>query len=84
MDGAARHWAISNEKASIYAGFWRVFGGVERDRTADLLVANEALSQLSYNPTHRLMHDFPLNRTFPSVPAQGRTLKPSSGLTRLT
>jgi hypothetical protein len=26
-------------------------GGVERDRTADLLVANEALSQLSYNPT---------------------------------
>jgi hypothetical protein len=27
------------------------FGGVERDRTADLLVANEALSQLSYNPT---------------------------------
>ena len=29
----------------------KVRGGVERDRTADLLVANEALSQLSYNPT---------------------------------
>ena len=34
------------------------FGGAERDRTADLLVANEALSQLSYSPyqthiTHR-------------------------------
>jgi hypothetical protein len=28
-----------------------VFGGAERDRTADLLVANEALSQLSYSPT---------------------------------
>ena len=28
-----------------------IFGGAERDRTADLLVANEALSQLSYSPT---------------------------------
>jgi hypothetical protein len=28
-----------------------LFGGAERDRTADLLVANEALSQLSYSPT---------------------------------
>ena len=27
------------------------FGGAERDRTAGLLVANEALSQLSYSPT---------------------------------
>ena len=27
-----------------------LFGGAERDRTADLLVANEALSQLSYSP----------------------------------
>lgn len=26
------------------------YGGAERDRTADLLVANEALSQLSYSP----------------------------------
>ena len=29
------------------------FGGAERDRTADLLVANEALSQLSYSPPPR-------------------------------
>jgi hypothetical protein len=28
-------------------------GGAKRDRTADLLVANEALSQLSYSPTRR-------------------------------
>jgi hypothetical protein len=28
-----------------------VIGGAKRDRTADLLVANEALSQLSYSPT---------------------------------
>ena len=27
-----------------------VAGGAERDRTADLLIANEALSQLSYGP----------------------------------
>ena len=33
-------------------------GGAERDRTAGLLVANEALSQLSYSPT-----------TFISLPA---------------
>ena len=30
---------------------WKGFGGAERDRTAGLLVANEALSQLSYSPT---------------------------------
>jgi hypothetical protein len=29
----------------------KVLGGAERDRTAGLLVANEALSQLSYSPT---------------------------------
>ena len=29
----------------------RGIGGAERDRTVDLLIANEALSQLSYSPT---------------------------------
>ena len=29
-----------------------LYGGAKRDRTADLLVANEALSQLSYSPTN--------------------------------
>ena len=29
---------------------WTRRGGAERDRTADLLIANEALSQLSYSP----------------------------------
>jgi hypothetical protein len=45
------------KKPAILAGFWNFldfvginFGGAERDRTADLLVANEALSQLSYSP----------------------------------
>ena len=27
-----------------------LFGGADRDRTGDLLVANQALSQLSYSP----------------------------------
>ena len=35
---------------------YRRFGGAERDRTADLLVANEALSQLSYSPTTYLSY----------------------------
>lgn len=30
-----------------------VFGGASRDRTDDLIVANDALSQLSYSPTNR-------------------------------
>ena len=28
------------------------FGGVEGDRTPDLVIANDALSQLSYDPIH--------------------------------
>jgi hypothetical protein len=28
-----------------------IFGGASRDRTDDLIVANDALSQLSYSPT---------------------------------
>src|SRR5579872_407154 len=34
-------------------------GGAERDRTADLLIANEALSQLSYSPEPRVRRRFP-------------------------
>src|SRR4051812_4074084 len=33
-------------------------GGPERDRTADLLIANEALSQLSYRPSPRVHGPF--------------------------
>ena len=29
---------------------WDKYGGAERNRTAGLLIANEALSQLSYSP----------------------------------
>jgi hypothetical protein len=33
-------------------------GGADRDRTGGLLVANEALSQLSYSPTTKECFDF--------------------------
>ncbi len=33
------------------SGRWRDIGGARRDRTADLLHAMQALSQLSYSPT---------------------------------
>jgi hypothetical protein len=38
-------WPI-NQPATAY----RFFGGADRDRTGGLLVANQALSQLSYSP----------------------------------
>ena len=31
--------------------FIRLIGGADRDRTDDLVIANDALSQLSYGPT---------------------------------
>lgn len=36
---------------TMTGGDWREDGGAERNRTADLLIANETLSQLSYSPT---------------------------------
>ncbi len=37
------------------------FGGEEEDRTPDLVIANDALSQLSYPPTSR---NFAMSRAF--------------------
>ena len=34
----------------LSSAFWHRFGGATRDRTADLLRAKQALSQLSYSP----------------------------------
>lgn len=38
--------------AQVFRIMWRVmiFGGAAGDRTPDLLIANQALSQLSYSP----------------------------------
>jgi hypothetical protein len=34
-----------------------LIGGASRDRTDDLVVANDALSQLSYSPTAKMAGD---------------------------
>jgi hypothetical protein len=57
-----------------------IYGGAERDRTADLLVANEALSQLSYSPPPNarrtpLLQAQRRQTTSPSVPASATRLK---------
>src|SRR3989338_641019 len=39
---------------------WQSFGGADRDRTDDLVIANDALSQLSYCPSSE--QDFARNR----------------------
>ena len=41
---------ISKSKNPLEAAGFGVFGGDGRDRTADLLIANQSLSQLSYAP----------------------------------
>jgi hypothetical protein len=47
------------------------FGGAGRDRTGDLIVANDALSQLSYSPTRGL--DCRLLKYFSSDPESAPT-----------
>src|SRR5579863_9343957 len=42
---------ISNINCSMRSFLSGNFGGADRDRTGGLLVANQALSQLSYSPT---------------------------------
>jgi hypothetical protein len=39
---------VVNKKPTILS--WVFYGGGDRDRTGDLIVANDALSQLSYTP----------------------------------
>lgn len=40
------------------------FGGAERDRTADPLLAKQVLSQLSYSPISSIAQDNPGSATF--------------------
>ena len=40
----AQHWAV------CFLLQHSIFGGADRDRTGDLLLAKQALSQLSYSP----------------------------------
>jgi hypothetical protein len=45
------------------------FGGRDRDRTGDLIVANDALSQLSYSPTSSNVRNF--SRVEEKIPTRG-------------
>ena len=56
--------AMEGRRADL-EGDAKGIGGAERDRTAGLLVANEALSQLSYSPTG----DFSI---LPALPVLGK------------
>ena len=47
------------------------YGGVEGDRTPDLLIANETLYQLSYNPIHRTIN-FCLIDPCPGIKSSGK------------
>ena len=49
--------AAAKASADNLPGFAAKIGGAERNRTAGLLIANEALSQLSYSPSAGLGHD---------------------------
>ena len=50
------------------------FGGASRDRTDDLIVANDALSQLSYSPTGRLDPGWLILSAFSSPHQEGRPI----------
>jgi hypothetical protein len=50
--GACESTAKENQSFLIFIrAILEKIGGADRDRTDDLLIANEALSQLSYSPT---------------------------------
>ncbi len=62
-------------------------GGARRDRTADLLHAMQALSQLSYGPTWRrgtLPDTDPLVKNTPSLGGDKARIPPSQGLGKAT
>ena len=46
---SAGSWPVGEPPQGRFRG--GKFGGRDRDRTCDLVVANDALSQLSYTPT---------------------------------
>ena len=53
-------------------------GGADRDRTDDLVIANDALSQLSYGPIGRVCERFP-GPCQAMEAADGRGLEPQCG-----
>ena len=47
----------SNDRQNLFYGVARPLGGARRDRTDDLLLAKQALSQLSYGPVREQTSD---------------------------
>ncbi len=73
--GSRPHFLFSSK--SVAGSTLFLNGGPDRDRTDDLLIANEALYQLSYGPARiTRRHDFSIRK--PLV-AQGRPLKAAGG-----
>ena len=60
-----------------------LFGGASRARTDDLIVANDALSQLSYSPTRRWVYffDFISRRPIPPTHAILKSSRPYAAST---
>ena len=48
-----------NIKCRGFCGYNSKFGGPDRDRTGCLLIANEALYQVSYGPLSSILAHFP-------------------------
>ena len=56
VDPLPQHRAtLAIRSGRIRRSGWKVIGGAEGDRTPDLIIANDTLSQLSYCPAPRLM-----------------------------
>ena len=53
------HWASEWKTFKILSVLWVLLaildGGADRNRTCDLLIANETLYQLSYDPIQRIV-----------------------------
>ncbi len=61
---------IRNTVAALAPNVVLEFGGADRDRTGGLLVANQALSQLSYSPmiANFKVSRFKVSETFKTLP----------------
>ena len=64
--------------------FFRTFGGGTRDRTADLLHAMQALSQLSYTPTFERQPNYLDMRHLPPIRKKTGLIRFSSMLAEWT
>ena len=60
------------EIANIQRIYWCLNGGADRNRTCDLLIANETLYQLSYDPIHQCSDTDSLRTSGPALQQRSR------------